>query len=488
MTRRIGVNVSTGTRSGPSNTGSPAGILHIVGITEKGPTSEAVTISSFANYQNVYGARAPYAGTMFDSARLFFEEGGAELLVSRAVGPDAQSASVDLLTPSGEDPGEPVVRISAGAKGSFGNSLSVTVASETSGEYTIRVLDADGESIARWNRVTSITSLVEAASNNPDVTIESLGESGEELSLDTGEFDLEGGDDDRDNINTESLIEALQTADNQGEGGAVAAPGYPADVVGTELVHYASASHKIALLSPEENTTVAEAALLGNDLSGSVNGSSAGLFYPHLRIPDGSGSRTVSPEAYVAAVRARAFQSGEFWEVPAGTQKARARWVSGTTVAINSEKLDQLDEANVNGIVTNGAIYLNNWSSLSEDRENFDLLKARDVLNNLKVLVRRALEPYVWATIDGRGQLLGQIHGEITGILSPIADANGFFAELNSAGEELNPGYRVVVDTTNNTVGSLARNELFADVSVKLSPVAKRINVEIVKVPLTAAL
>ncbi|GAB3191749.1 hypothetical protein [Nesterenkonia suensis] len=490
MARRIGVELTSGVRSGPTNTGTPSGILHLAGLAEKGPTSRAVTVRSFATYSRLYGGRAPYAGHLFDAARLFFEEGGSELLVSRAVGPAASAASVDLLTPDdGEGGGnDPVAHVAAADLGGFANVWTVRV-EESDDAYDVTVLDGDEETIGAWRGVTSIEELVTRAASNTAVEITSLTEDEGPLVLDAGDFDLTGGDDDRENVDTDQIIAALETAGTDGEGGAVAVPGYPADVIGGQLAAYAAASRKVALLSAGDEATLGEAESLAGELVDTIDGQHAGLFFPHVTIPDGNATRTVSPEAFVAALRARAFSTGQFWQIPAGTQRGRARWIVGTATPISSDLNDRLDEAHVNGIQTNGArIFLNNWASLSQDRENFEFLSARDVLNNLKVQIQRRLEPFVWETIDGRGHLLSDIDGAVTAVLSPIANQNGFYAAVDSEGEELDPGYRVLVDATNNSTETAADNRVQVDVSVRLSPAAKLIQVEIVKVALGGAL
>ena len=66
------------------------------------------------------------------------------------------------------------------------------------------------------------------------------------------------------------------------------------------------------------------------------------------------------------------------------------------------------------------------------------------------------------------------------------------FERLRSAArfgdEEVDPGYKIVVDSTNNTLETGANNTVIVDMAVRLSPTAALIKVEIVKVALNGAL
>lgn len=487
MAQRIGVEVTSGIRSGPSNTGAPSGVLHVAGLTQHGPTDQAVTIRTVGEYASVFGDRTPYSGPLFDTARMFFEEGGAELLVSRVTGPAATTATVDIDGAGTDAPA--VLRISAAEPGAWSNDWTVTVAEADDGStYSVEITDTAGETLALWRGITELSELVGRAASNQLVKVQTLTQDLEARPLD-GEYNLTGGSDDRENVTTAEVIAALERAGREGEGGAVAVPGYPADLIGGVLTDYASRSRKIALLSPHQDAELVEVEQLAGEISDTLDGSRAGLFYPHLVIPDAGATRIVSPEGFVAAVRARAFREGEFWRVPAGLENGRANWITGTTVPVNAELLDRLDASRVNGIQTSGArVWLNNWSSLADDPEHFGLLSSRDTLNNLKVLVKNRLENYVWRTNDGRGFLFGEIESAVVSILHPISQAGGFYAEINSENEEVDPGYTVVVDRSNNPIPQVARNEITVDVAVRLSPVAKLIRVEIVKVAIGAAL
>jgi phage tail sheath protein FI len=294
---------------------------------------------------------------------------------------------------------------------------------------------------------------------------------------------LSAGTDNRDAATVTDVIAALD-AGTGAEGGAVAAPGYPADVIGSLLADHAARTGKIALLAMPVSATKEEAVAAAVALAADGNGAYAGIFYPSLIIPDGGGTRTITPEGYVAAVRARAHTDTGFWQVPAG-DRAETRWVIGATEQIDGPANNTLADSLVNGIVTTGSkVRLYGWQSLALDRENLGMLTARDALNNLTLAIKEVLEPFVFSTNDGKGHLRSYIDSAVTGVLDPIAKADGFYARVTPGGTVIDPGYDVRVDTSLNPLTAAAENKVVVAVGVRLSPTAQLIQVEIIKVPL----
>lgn len=478
MTRRIGVEVTTATRGGPSNPGAPAGLYHIAGLTERGPVGKVVTVRSIPEFERHLGGRTPYSGPAYDAARLFFSEGGSQLMVSRVAGADAEPASVTLLPPGEEVNGDPVARVELSEVGGFGNGGTVTV-DRAEDTYTITVEDADGEALATWRGISTLDELASRGRSNANVNVVTLTEQ-DDLSLATDTYTLEGGSDDRGSVTSDDVVAALDAAADAADGGAVAAPGYPADVIGEALISHAANHRKIALLAADADATPSGLAELSTQLQEHEHAEYAGLFYPHIEVPDASGSRLVSPESLAAAARARTFATGAYWNMAAGTDRGRARWATGTTPALARVDVERLDESHINGVETGqGRVYLNNWTSLATDRENLGKLRDADVLNNLSVQFERALEQYVWETIDGRGLLHSDVDSAVTAILSEMAAAGGLFPTFDDAGEEIDPGYSVVV---NPDPALAAEDRVEVSAAVRLSGTAKLISVGLIKV------
>jgi hypothetical protein len=490
----IGVEVITKTQTGPSTAGPRSSRFQVAGVTERGPVDANLIVKSLAQFESVFGVRTAYASNIYDTARTYWEEGGTELVVSRAVG-DSASAGFLVLEDRAVAPVD-TLRIEAASVGAHSAELKVEITDGAVDDTFDFLLTVNDTLVTALRNLASPAALVAALAGNPYVRATTLGSA--TAAPDNNPAALPAtavstGADDRADVTNDTLIAALArpVKDLAGvsvdiEGSAVAVPGYTADSIGVALIAHAKATGKIALLAPGVDATPESVGVMGRALI-TADGSYGGLFYPHIVVPDGAGTRTLSPEGYVAAVRSRAHTDVGFWQAAPG-QRAVTRWVLGTSVGVDKTTNNLLAESQVNGLVTvGGRVRLYGWASLSTDKANFALLSARDTLNNITASLRVALEPYVFANVDSKGHLLSAVEAAAYGVLDPIAVAGGFFARLDPDGEQIDPGYRVIVDETLNTSSSLANNEVRLSVAVRLSPVAALISVEIIKVALTAS-
>ena len=143
----------------------------------------------------------------------------------------------------------------------------------------------------------------------------------------------------------------------------------------------------------------------------------------------------------------------------------------------------------MSGIVTYTAdVELMGWYSLSADSVNYELLSVQDFSNSVENQIQAVLHNRIWDYVDGRGIVFGEVESELIGILQPIADANGLYALTDDAGNEVDPGYAVVVDSTLNPVGSLAQNKIVAEVGIRPDPALATLVVNTYIASLTATL
>jgi hypothetical protein len=482
-----GVIVRTATRSGPTNPTAPDSARYFVaGLAERGDTTDAIQVRSMAEYELRLGGRVAY-GSLYDDLRTFFEEGGAEAYVARVVGAAATSGFLVLKDRAAATP-QDTLRVEASSPGAWSSDVSVQVANGTAaGSYKLLVyykgvfaevfdnlvtpVDAVGATLQSvYVRATSLGSATVAPGNQPAVLAKTA---------------LSPGDDKRGVVVAANITAALDRFGPDLGPGAVGIPGYAQDMVGAAMIAHCKANRRLALLALDPDGTIEDATIAA--ASYLQDGEYAGIFYPWITVPDGqNNTRTISPEGYVAACRARAHRQVGPWK-PAAGEIAQARYVLAPAVALTKAESDQLDEARVSAIRTVvGTTRLYGWRSLSTDAANYSLLIHRDVLNSLAYQGEKLLETFVFETIDGRGQLLGRVASTLVGMVDPIRQAGGLYERI-VGGDLQDPGYSVDVGPSVNTDAVLASNEVHAVLAVRVSPVGQLIDLTIVKSGLTAS-
>lgn len=484
-----GVVVTTGAVAGPSSPArAPSSTYFVAGQSERGPTNAAAEINSLSEFVALFGNRTTY-GTLYDNLVTYFQEGGTRAYVVRTVGPAATTGALasPLLDRHAVTP-VATLTVAASSPGAWSSSISLKVL-DGAGEDTFRIqvfrsgllvedhtnLHSPQEAVTKVNAHSAYIRLGDSASataaplNNPAVI---------------GPVTLAAGTDDRASITATHYTNSLAVFEKGLGDGAVAIPGIGPSVH-AGLVAHAVANNRLALLCALENADSATLIGLATDL----NNQRAGLFAPWIRVPDEfGGQRTISPEGFVAAARAKAHERVGPWQAAAG-ELSKATYVVAADETITVATGDELDASRVNVIRTvAGAVRLYGWKSTSADTDNWAFLTGADVVNRIVTEAEKQLEQYVFGVIDSAGHLLATIRGTLVGIVLPMAAAGGLFARRDSDGTVLDPGYSVTTDETINPVASLALNQVLAKVGIRVAPTAALVELDVTKAAVTAAL
>jgi hypothetical protein len=482
-----GVTITTGAVAGPSTpTVAPASTYMAVGLAERGATDVAVLCNSFAEFEAEFGGRQSY-GALWDDAKTFFEEGGTRGYFARVVGPAATTGA--LASPLMDSAATPLATLNVAARnqGAWSSRVSVqVVAGATDDTFRLKVL-LDGKVVKDYTNLHSPAEAVSRASADPYIKLTDAGSvtaAPDNNPAVVGPVSLAAGTDDRASVTATNYTDALALFDIGKGDGAVAIPGIGPSVHAALIAH-ADENNRIALLC--EARTADAATII--DTAAVLDAKRAGLFAPWIRVPDSfGGTRTISPEGYVAAARARAHATGP-WQAAAG-ENSKARYVVAPDVAYTAIEGNDFDAAKVNVIRTvAGSVRLYGWRSLAADEVNWGYLIGADTVNRVVTEAYRQLEPYLFGVIDSRGHLLAKIEGTLIGIVQPMAAADGLFARVADDGETiLDPGYRVNVSRELNTTESLALNQVLAELGIRVSPTAALVKLTVTKAAVTAAL
>jgi hypothetical protein len=483
-----GVKVTTGAVAGPSSPNrAPSSTYFVVGLASRGPTDRAVMVSSLADFQQQFGVRPTY-GNLYDDVRTFFEEGGTRCYVARAVGPAATTGA--LSTPLMDRASTPVATLSVHATGpgAYSSDIAVQiVAGSVTNTFTLKVLyqgqvvetyvnlvspqDAvQRTSSSAWIVVQDLASATVAPNNNPAVV---------------GPVSLAAGADDRANATSTVMVGLLALFQRNLGDGAVAIPG-GGDSVHAGLMAHADAYNRIAILSTARGSDKEDL----SSLAASIDDKRAGLFAPWVRIDDGfGGTRAIPPDGYIAAVRARAHETVGPWRAAAG-DIALSRYVRAVDDVFEKSDSDDLNSSKVNIIIGAPTGVRNyGWRSLANDQVNWGMLTGADVLNRVSWEAESRSEQFVFGVIDPKGHLLAALAGVLEGILAPMADANGLYAWIDdTSGQQIDPGYKVVADATNNNRTTEAANAIYASIGIRVAPSGEMVYLTVTKAGVTARL
>lgn len=462
----------------------PSASYFVVGLAERGSSTDVVRVTSLAQFEVAFGARPSY-GNLYDDIAMFFSEGGGEAYVARVVGPAATEGA--LATPLLDRAGTPVNTLQVTAKGAGAWSSGVTVQiadGSVANTFTIIVsylsveverfqnLATPADAVLKtsgsvWVKVTNLASASVAPSNNPAVS---------------GPTTLSAGNDDRAAVDATDLVAALARFGPQYGDGAVAIPG-GGDGTHAGLIAHAEANSRTAILATSRGVTANQLSTLANSLDSEF----AGLFAPWVLTRDlYGGTVAIPPDGYIAAVRARAHREIGPWAAPAG-ERSRSNIVVGPDQIFDNASANALEEAKVNPIlpaISGARLY--GWRSLSSDAPNWRLLTGIDVINRIVVAAQTDLKDLLFETIDAKGHLLARVEGILVGIVAPMAEAGGLYPwiEVDASGSvsQLDAGYVVTTDPSREVASA---NRVEATVAVRVSPTGALIMLTVTKVGVT---
>lgn len=481
-----GVVVLTETQAGPSAAlRNQSSQLFAAGLTERGSTSDAILVRGMADVERLTGGRVTY-GALYDQLQTYFDEGGLQARIARVVGPAATVGTLTLQDRAGTPAN--TLRVDAANPGAWSTQLKVQVLDGSVANTFRIVVTLNGVPVQDINNIATPAAAVIAFRNSEYIRIANLGSATTAPNNNpavAAATALSAGSDDRVSITATHYLNSLGLFTKEMGDGAVAIPGQTSTAIWQGIDTHCRDNNRIGILSAAISATKSQ--LLARNAE--VVSEYSGVFAPWIVIPDGQGgTRTISPEGYVAACRARAHDQVGPWKVPAGSI-ASANTVTDVETEFRTGDANDLDDGRINVIrIIANTVRLYGWRSLSDDAE-YTYLKDRDLLNNLVVEGEKVLEQFVFATIDRKGQLLSQVNASLVGLVDPIASAGGLYSRTDElTGQEIDPGYKVDTGSSVNTSATLAMNQIKARLLVRIAPTGGLISLTIVKVAIQSGL
>jgi hypothetical protein len=481
-----GVVVTTAVRTGPNAINvAPASTFFAVGISERGATNAARLVTSLAEFEALYGGYTA-SGTLHQQVQTFFEEGGARAYIGRVVG---AGATAGALTINDATDAYSALTLNAANVGAWSSNVEVTVTAGTGANKVLK-LYYDDELIFNTGNIANAAAAATAINNSAAATIyvsATVNTASAQLETLATATPLTAGAAGASPTDAQ-LVTGLGLFDASLGSGAVAIPGQFSTTVYDGLLAHATTYSRIALLGFSPTATASEAITAAADYALVEGAEYLGFYFPHITMTGAAQtSVTISPEGYVAAKRSIAHNTVGSWQAAAGVL-SKASFVTGLSTTVDKTTGDTLDEAGVNALrVIQGGVRVYGARSVSSDTANFRYITARDTLNYIVTQAEERLEDLVFSTIDGRRSVFGQVEARLIGLLEPLRTAGGLYEAYDVDGNQIDPGYSVEVTDALNPVTQLANGTVRAKVGVRVSSVADRIEVEVVKSNLTSS-
>jgi len=463
-------------KSAPSPRGAPidTGVWFIAGLSDAGPTGTPIVINNTGDADTKLGGRVTYS-SLWDALDCFFREGGNTAMVSRVVGPAAVKASTTL-----PDAGAAVsLNVTALGPGAYYNNIKVAVLAGLASGYRIQILDANNNQLeitadlitqqdaVTWSQYSGYVRITLGASSNVPAVAAAK--------------NLTGGADDRNNIVDAQWATALAVFTKDIGSGQVSAPGATTAARHAQLISHAAANNRIAILDLPDSSS--SSTLLSAVQADGFSRYSA-AFAPWLVVPGvvTGTTRVVPPSPFVAA-RISATDATYGSGTPAAGVKGSLSFPTALSQpGWDATTRDQMNTGRVNVIRQFGdGARIYGWRSMADPTNDPDWVNL-GVPRVIMSIVADALlisEVYVFSVLDGQGHTIAAFGGALNGELLT------YYRQGLIYGASASDAFYVDVGPGVNTPASLANNELKAHISVRCSPDAELVTVEIVNVPIT---
>jgi hypothetical protein len=431
---RPGVDVISRALPPPRSAPTDTGVAFVIGATATGVTPappNVALVRSLTEYVATFGDRGTGPEqTTYDAAEVYFQEGGAKLYVSRT-NPGTAVASAPFEVP----PEDELAKMSRNELDALATDLGIEPAQYATKAELVAALGA-------------------AAPRVVDPTIQTA--------LDALTKDLGPGQ----VFIADPTVAAV--ADNQ-----------------SALLAHALANNRVALLSCADGDAAAiEAA--GEALQTDANARYGALFAPSATVPGvvAGTTRTVPYAALEAGIIARNDVSYSPNQPAAGElgQSLFALDVAGHYTDLEYQTLNDsgvsMARLIYGGVRTYGyrscvdPVAMPQWLMFGWARLNMGITAQAEAIG----------ERYVFSQLDGRGHTLSEFGGDLSAMLL------GYYNEGSLYGATPEEAYNVDVGSSVNTPDTIANGELHAVLSVRMSPDAEWVVIEVVKVASNQAL
>lgn len=454
-----------------------------VGLAEKGSSEDAPKpLRSLDDFTRNFGQRLS-TSVLYDAVEEFFREGGGELLISRVLGTAPISAFVDLSDGTG-----PSLRVSAESPGSWGNALNVQVtAGDAGGEFKL-VITHDTDTTINYTSPSLVdkAAAIAWAATDQYIRCSDVNPAKTDPSVVAAQS-LATGTDDSGTIADAHWLTALNAFPRDLGPGQVAAPGRTTTAGIQQLYAHAKANGRYAV--PDHADVSSDTTLKSNAAAARNADARYGFqpFAPWLKIPGltSGTTRTVPPSALVCAVISRNDGQGHSPNEAAAGELGKAQYATDVSQpAWTDTQRESMNAAGVNVIrLLNGRITIYGYRSMVAPVTDPKWVNAGNgrLWMAIAAKANAIAENFVFRQLDGRRTTIAEFGGILTGMLLPYWESGSLY------GESARDAFNVDVGPAVNTDLTISDGQLKAVLSLRISPFAEMVTIEIVKVAPTEA-
>jgi len=470
---RPGIDILTVDTAPPFVTNTDTGQAFAAASTSRGPTTPQL-LQSLADFTRLYGPRVT-TSMAYDWVDAAFHSGLGKLWFSRLVGPGATAASKVILNVG------TMFTVTANGVGTWANAVNVSIVSDGGGLFHMLVAftDTDGTVYTEQSPSTSDPAQVASWGDSAQFVRVAVGTA---AMIAVAAAPLATGTDDTANENDTALGVALARFTVAMGPGQVAAPGRTTITAIQAIADHAAANFRVALADAPDTATASTITALAVTVRALTNARYVQLLAPWIYVPGliGGTTRRVPYSALQAGLIAQSDQANPVSFAVAGPARGRSAYPLDVTQSYIDTDRALLSAAGVTiGRNRNGAVTTFDYVSAANPLTlpqwvNFG--SARLVMY-AQANGRKIAEAFMFQPIDGKSILINTFAEALNAMLKPLQDAGAIY------GSDANPGYRV--DTSGNTITTIANNELHATMLLRTSPFAQWIAVNIVNVAIS---
>jgi hypothetical protein len=482
---RPGVDVNIVDEFIPGQAILDPGQSFMIGLTERGPVGVAGTLHSSQQLDKMYGARTADSAELMDSGHAFFNEGGSTLYISRGIGPAAVSATGVL--------GD--LTITAKGPGVWGNKLVVTatvpggslsdVAAGATSDYRVFQVEDDDVVVERSTICKTVDDAVAWSMDSGYINIEItdpddpspvLPDADESIALTAGADDQQWSGD--------IAAAALDAFPYNLGPGQVSAPGRADVDTWTAIGAHLLAMHRVGIpdLSKTNDPTVL-ASEVGTiwTIPGARQMLPCGswLNYPY----DTNPATVVIPYSGMQSGLIALADSANDPSIAAAGADGISRYALGLTDQFTDADREELNDLGVClGKEIFGQVRTYGYrTGAGPDEKNWMFFQESRVVMMIAHECDAVMEEYVLKTIDGHNHLFAKVNTACTGVCQKYYLANALYGDT--------PGEAFKVDTGPgiNTIDTIKKGWVLAQVLVKTSRQAEWIVINLIKKPIESA-